>query len=98
MLAWLRAYAATTASTASYSRWLDAAPQDRATNPPRSTSIGYRDVLTRLWPLDPVPAWGCRTVSSSQAHVVRQHETGGLEADGGEHVPRAMVRRPQRRR
>ncbi len=57
MLAWLRAYAAATASTASYSRLLDAATPGQADKPARSTSIAYRDVLTQLWLLDPVPAW-----------------------------------------
>lgn len=57
MLAWLRAYAAATSSTASYSRLLDAATPGEADKPARSTSIAYRDVLTQLWLLDPVPAW-----------------------------------------
>lgn len=57
MLAWLRAYAAATASTASYSCILDAATPGQADKPARSTSISYRDVLTQLWLLDPVPAW-----------------------------------------
>ena len=57
MLAWLRAYAASTATTASYSRLLDAATPGQADKPARSTSIAYRDVLTQLWLLDPVPAW-----------------------------------------
>ena len=57
MLAWLRAYAAATATTASYSQILDAATPGQADKPARSTSIAYRDVLTSLWLLDPVPAW-----------------------------------------
>ena len=57
MLAWLRAYAAATATTASYSRLLDAATPGHSDKPARSTSIAYRDVLTQLWLLDPVPAW-----------------------------------------
>lgn len=57
MLAWLRAYAAATASTASYSNLLDAATPGYTDKPARSTSIAYRDVLARLWLLDPIPAW-----------------------------------------
>lgn len=57
MLAWLRAYAAATATTASYSSLLDAATPGQPDKPSRSTSIAYRDVLTELWLLDPVPAW-----------------------------------------
>lgn len=58
MLAWLRAYAAATSSTTSYSRLLNAATPGQSDKPSRSTSIAYRDVLTQLWLLDPVPAWG----------------------------------------
>lgn len=57
VLAWLRAYAAATASTASYSALLDAATPGQSDKPSRVTSIAYRDVLTQLWLLDPVPAW-----------------------------------------
>lgn len=57
MLAWLRAYAAATATTASYSQILDAATPGQGDKPARSTSIAYRDVLTELWLLDPIPAW-----------------------------------------
>lgn len=58
MLAWLRAYAAATASTATYSNLLDAATPGQSDKPARATSIAYRDVLTQLWLLDPLPAWG----------------------------------------
>ncbi len=58
MLAWMRAYAAATSSTTSYSNLLDAATPGQSDKPARSTSVAYRDVLTQLWLLDPVPAWG----------------------------------------
>lgn len=57
MLAWLRAYAASTSTTASYSQILDGATPGQGEKPARGTSISYRDVLTSLWLLDPVPAW-----------------------------------------
>lgn len=57
MLTWLRAYAAATATTASYAQILDAATPGQGDKPARSTSIAYRDVLSSLWLLDPVPAW-----------------------------------------
>lgn len=57
MLKWLRAYAAATATTASYAQILDAATPGQGDKPARSTSIAYRDVLTSLWLIDPVPAW-----------------------------------------
>lgn len=58
MLDWLRAYAAASSSTASYSEILDAATPGISDKPARATSIAYRDVLTQLWLLDSVPAWG----------------------------------------
>ena len=57
LLSWLRAYAAATSTTASYSQILDAATPGQDDKPARPTSIAYRDVLTDLWLLDPVPAW-----------------------------------------
>ena len=58
MLGWLRAYAAATSTTASYTAVLDAATAGVSDKPARSTTVAYRDVLTQLWLLDPVPAWG----------------------------------------
>lgn len=55
--AWLRAYAAATATTASYNAVLDAATAGESDKPAKTTTIAYRDVLSRLWLLDPVPGW-----------------------------------------
>jgi uncharacterized protein len=57
LLGWLRAYAAATATNASYSRILDAATPGESDKPAKTTGIAYRDVLTQLWILDPVPGW-----------------------------------------
>ena len=57
MLAWLRAYASATATTASYTQILNAATPGHTDKPARGTAISYRDVLTSLWLADPVPAW-----------------------------------------
>lgn len=57
MMAWLRAYASATSSTASYSQILDAATPGQGDKPARSTAIAYRDVLASLWLVDPVSAW-----------------------------------------
>ena len=58
MLGWLRAYAAATSTTAGYTSVLDAATAGVSDKPARSTTAAYRDVLTQLWLLDPVPAGG----------------------------------------
>lgn len=57
MMAWLRAYASATSSTASYSQVLDAATPGHSEKPARATAENYRQALASLWLLDPVPAW-----------------------------------------
>ena len=54
---WMSAYAAATATSASYETIRDAATPGEADKPAKTTTIPYRDVLERLWILDPVPAW-----------------------------------------
>ena len=55
--AWLAAYASATATTASYNVILDAATPGQDDKPAKTTTIAYRDVLSQLWMLDPVPGW-----------------------------------------
>lgn len=57
VLAWLRAYAAATSTTASYEKIRDAATTGISDKPAKTTTIPYTDVLTALRVLDPVPAW-----------------------------------------
>jgi hypothetical protein len=52
---WLRAYAAASSTTATYESISAAVPDDQ--RPTRSTIAAYRDVLSHLWLLDPVPAF-----------------------------------------
>lgn len=54
---WLTAYAAATATTASYNAILDAATAGEDDKPAKTTTIAYRDVLSRIWLLEPVPGW-----------------------------------------
>jgi predicted AAA+ superfamily ATPase len=54
---WMQAYAAATATTTSYEKIRNAATSDLGEKPARATTQPYRDVLERLWLLDPVPAW-----------------------------------------
>lgn len=54
---WMAAYAAATATTASYETIRDAATGGEGDKPARTTTLPYRDVLEKLWILDPVPAW-----------------------------------------
>lgn len=57
LLAWLRAYAAATSTTASYDSMLDAATPGENEKPAKATTQRYRDALESLWILDPVAAW-----------------------------------------
>ncbi|MGF6885450.1 putative AAA+ superfamily ATPase [Nocardia sp. GAS34] len=55
--AWLAAYAAATSTTTAYSKILDAATAGLSSKPAKETTLTYRDALSSLWLLDPIPAW-----------------------------------------
>jgi len=70
---WLAAYAAATATTATFETIRDAATSGQGDKPARSTAIPYRDILERLYVLDPLPAWlpfssRLRELASSPKH------------------------------
>lgn len=54
---WMSAYAAATATTASYETIRDAASSGLGEKPAKTTTQPYREVLERLWIVDPVQAW-----------------------------------------
>lgn len=54
---WLVAYAAATATTASYETIRDAATSNEGIKPARTTTVPYNDALEGLWIVDPLPAW-----------------------------------------
>lgn len=55
--AWLRAYAAATATTANWETIRDAATSGSDSPPTKASTLPYRDALTRLRILDELPAW-----------------------------------------
>lgn len=57
MRRWMTAYAAASSTTASFERIRDAATGGEGEKPAKTTTQPYRDVLERLWVVDPVPAW-----------------------------------------
>ncbi len=57
LLRWLRAYAAATSGTASYEKIRRAAVGRDEPPLSRNAAAPYREVLQRLFQLDPVPAW-----------------------------------------
>jgi predicted AAA+ superfamily ATPase len=54
---WMTAYAAASSTTASFETIRDAATGGEGDKPAKTTTQPYRDVLERLWVVDPVPAW-----------------------------------------
>ena len=54
---WMTAYAAATSTSASYSSILDAATPGDTDKPAKTTVLQYREMLSRLFLLDPVPGW-----------------------------------------
>lgn len=70
--AWLQAYAAASSSTASYESIADVVSS--AARPARGTVIDYRDALTSLWLLDPVPAWTPRGVGIERLIRTPKHQ------------------------
>jgi len=73
---WLAAYAAATATDASYTALLDAATPGEGDKPARQTVASYRELLARLFILDPLDAWQptfaplARLTRASKHHVV----------------------------
>ncbi|QDZ43177.1 ATP-binding protein [Corynebacterium sp. sy039] len=57
LLQWLRAYAAASSTTTSYSEILDAATPGEGQKPAKTTTLVYREKLAEIWMLDEVPAW-----------------------------------------
>jgi uncharacterized protein len=54
---WLAAYAAATSTTTAYNAILDAATPGEDDKPAKTTTLAFRDILSQLWMLDPVPGW-----------------------------------------
>lgn len=54
---WMAAYAAATSTTTTFEKIRDASTGGEERKPARSTVQPYRDVLERLFILDPVPGW-----------------------------------------
>ena len=74
LLRWMTAYAAATATTATFEKIRDAATYGESDKPSRPTTLPYRDVLERLWILDPLPAWlPTRNVFSRLAQPPKHH-------------------------
>lgn len=63
---WMTAYAAASSTATTYERIRDAATSGQGETPARTATLPYREVLERLWILDPVEAW-----SPTRSHIRR---------------------------
>jgi uncharacterized protein len=54
---WMMSYAAATSTTASYETIRDAATSGHGDKPSKTTTQPFRDILQRLWIIEPVQAW-----------------------------------------
>jgi predicted AAA+ superfamily ATPase len=71
---WMAAYAAASATAASFEKIRDAAASDQHEKPTKVTTQPYRDILERLWILDPLPAWQpTRAHLSELSHPPKHH-------------------------
>src|SRR3954454_21772168 len=66
---WMLAYAAATATSTSWEKVRDAATGRESEKPARTTVTPYRDVLERLYVLDPLPGW-----KPTRNHIARLTE------------------------
>lgn len=57
LLRWMAAYAAATGTTTDWTKIRDAAAGGDEGMPAKTTVLAYREVLERLWILEPVPGW-----------------------------------------
>lgn len=57
LLRWMAAYAAATSTTATFETVRNAATSGEGQQLAKTTVQPYRDILERLWIVDPVPAW-----------------------------------------
>ena len=100
---WLTAYAAAASTTTAYSRLLDATTGGDGSQPTKVTTISYRDHLSRIWILDPVPGWLPSNSPIRRAQQAPKHQLAdpalaarllGLSAEGLLGAPGAHMAGP----
>lgn len=63
---WMEAYAAASSTTTTFEKIRDAATRGHGETPSKPATQPYRDILERLWILEPVPAW-----APTRSHIRR---------------------------
>lgn len=71
---WLTAYAAASSTTTAYSKILDASTTGDGSQPAKTTTIAYRDHLSRIFVLDPVPGWSPSASPFAALQVSPKHQ------------------------
>lgn len=71
---WLTAYAAASSGTTAYSKILDASTAGDGSQPAKTTTIAYRDHLTGIFVLDPVPGWSPSANPFAPLQVSPKHQ------------------------
>ncbi len=71
---WMRAYASALSTTASYEKIRDAATAGNDEKPAKTTVLRYRDILERLWIIEPIPAWGPARNELAQLSLSPKHQ------------------------
>ena len=71
---WLAAYAAATSTVATWETLRRAATAGEDEKPSRTVTRPYRDVLERLWILDPVPGWAPTRSPLSRLALAPKHQ------------------------
>jgi uncharacterized protein len=71
---WLAAYAAASSTTTTYQRMLAAATSGEGALPAKTTTIAYREMLGRLWLLDPVHGWTHSRSALSRVQQAPKHQ------------------------
>lgn len=75
LLAWMRAYGSATATTTTWEKIRNAANPGHSTKPTRKGTLPYREILQRLFILDPVPGWRPRNHLAELAASPKHHLT-----------------------
>lgn len=71
---WMTAYAAATSTATTWEKIRDAAIGGHGEKPTKATVLPYRDILERLWILDPLPGWlPTRNFTTRLAHPPKHH-------------------------
>lgn len=73
LIRWMTAYAAATATTATFETIRDAATGNEGRKPARTTVAPYHDALAALWIVDPLPAWSPSTSAITRVTGPSKH-------------------------